>query len=68
MTDLWIISMYLSPFIAVALLWLVADVGFRLFCTLFCMVDNHLQERHWNLVVVDDKKNIKNGFEYKKAI
>lgn len=68
-TDLWIIFMYFSPFIAVALLWLVANVGFRLFCTLFCVLDNHFQERYFrNLIVTHDKKNIKNGFEYKKAI
>lgn len=71
MTDLWIIAMYLSPFVACGVLWLVADVGFYLFCQAFGVVDNYIQNRYWlNRIKAEDVENLQRAFdrEYREAV
>lgn len=47
MSDLWIIFMYLFPIAAVAAFWVVANVGFYIFCRAFLALDNYIQNRYW---------------------
>lgn len=71
MTHCWIIAMYLAPLVVLGALWIVGEVGFYLFCQVFGVVDNYLQNRHWqNRVTAADVENLRRTFdrEYKEAV